>query len=144
MNSSSEPAATSNNANGTTVVPRESSEVLQMMSLVPTFKATSNNLEDNGDLKSRDSFLYFSNQNRRMAYLVHNEEDDADDGDIPAPQPAMGQRKTRISFEVHHSLLVEDFFLDMMEKEKNDFSNDIILMLAGREEEPNKTRQMIL
>jgi len=51
--------------------------------LVSAFGTTESASEDNDDLESRDPFFHFSNQDRRMSYLIHNEEHT--DGDILAP-----------------------------------------------------------
>mmetsp|Transcript_27872 Transcript_27872/g.58549 ORF Transcript_27872/g.58549 Transcript_27872/m.58549 type:complete len:153 (+) Transcript_27872:139-597(+) len=60
--------------------------------------------------KSDDSFLYYSiEENRKKAILGHNDEDEDKTLGTSVGNNASAsfsvQRKTRISFEVHHSLL---------------------------------------
>ena len=63
------------------------------------------------DLKSQDPFLYFSKQSIRMAYLTQQEEDT--DRNAVLPEQEKVERKTRLSFEVHPCLLMDDFVLEM-------------------------------
>eukprot|EP00984_Skeletonema_dohrnii_P032469 scaffold26706_cov78-Skeletonema_dohrnii-CCMP3373.AAC.1 len=58
-------------------------------------------------LKHQDPFLYYSHQETRMNELLLN--DDNVDGEQVIRVSDM--RKTRISFEVHPSLVIESLFL---------------------------------
>ena len=94
------------------------------------------NTTSDDDLKKQDPFLYWSNDERRMAYILGTEEDDNDgnngndngdridndndddrqDEEVPLPhQPQQNQtvRRSRITFEVHPCLLLDDLFLGM-------------------------------
>ena len=94
-----------------------------------------------GSLKDRDAFLYYSNQDRRMAHLLLNEdtsdrereEEDVTVVTLQDPQEQgqaankmLEERKTRLSFELHYSLLMEDLFLDaeLEEMESNGIGDD--------------------
>ena len=57
-----------------------------------------------------DAFLYFSNQRRRMAFLKYEEVISTDDA--PAPQDVTEERTTRISFELHPSLILDDLLME--------------------------------
>ncbi len=57
--------------------------------------------------EQRDGFLYFSDQDTRMSYLTlkaaENDQEKRENGNIPGQQ-----RKTRLSFEVHDSMIFDD------------------------------------
>mmetsp|Transcript_18442 Transcript_18442/g.39889 ORF Transcript_18442/g.39889 Transcript_18442/m.39889 type:complete len:163 (+) Transcript_18442:151-639(+) len=75
-------------------------------------------------LKQQDPFLYFSNDERRMRYLK-DVDDTVNQEDISSQRPV--QRKTCISFEVHHSVIMDDLFSGMDELDEcNDFVDDFI------------------
>ena len=75
--------------------------------------------EDNiTDLRSQDPLLYFSDQRRRMAYLTHQEENVDQVDNPPQQQQQVVERRTRISFEVHPSLLLDDLFDNILEAEE--------------------------
>jgi len=63
-----------------------------------------------------------------MAYLTHSEETG---GDAPAPQDATEQRKTRISFELHPSLLLEDLISEVDASATGINDEDFILNALG-------------
>lgn len=70
---------------------------------------------EEADLRRRDPFLYFSNQGRRLAYLIDDGEDAADAHQDAAPQGDAAppvQRRQRISFEIHPYLLIEHLLQD--------------------------------
>ena len=106
---------------------RDNAQQLGRVIRVPTFPQAENagsggssnvSAEDNvTDLRSQDPFLYFSDQRRRMAYLTHHEKNV--DQDNP-PQQQQTTRRTRISFEVHPSLLLDDLFDNIMEVEERE------------------------
>ena len=55
--------------------------------------------------KQEDPFMYYSNQERRMNAMLHK------DNDVPATATNNNEkvvRKTRLSFEIHPSLLFDD------------------------------------
>ena len=60
--------------------------------------------------KHEDPFLYYSRQETRMhALLLSNDDNDENDQQVGRET---GVRKTRISFELHRALLLEDLFPD--------------------------------
>lgn len=67
-------------------------------------------------LKVQDPFLYYYNDQVRMKELRLQEEDSSNEAStslsIQEQHPTTSVRKTRISFELHPSLLLEDFLLD--------------------------------
>jgi hypothetical protein len=67
-------------------------------------------------LKVQDPFLYYSNDQVRMKELQLQEEDSSNEAStslsIQEQHTTTSVRKTRISFELHPSLLLEDFLLD--------------------------------
>ena len=77
---------------------------------VPTFaplRQVRPPVQDINELRWRDPFHYYSDQVRRMAHLLHNQ-GNINQEDNPPQQPQQaGERRTRISFEVHPSLLLE-------------------------------------
>ena len=75
---------------------------------VPTFaplRQVRAPVQDINDLRRQDPFHYFSDQVRRMAHLLHIQGDINQDN--PPQQQQAGERRTRISFEVHPSLLLD-------------------------------------
>ena len=82
--------------------------------------SSSSDSESIGTLtRQRDSFHYFSDQNRRMAYLTRttgNNDDNNQEEDDPAHQPAL-QRRRRLSFEVHPRMMMNDFLFGMEDNE---------------------------
>ena len=87
----------------------ESQEIRTMR--VPTFapprqvRATAENITE---LRRIDPFLYHSDPARRRAYLLHrNDEGNINQDNPPQQQQQAVERRTRISFEVHPSLLLE-------------------------------------
>ena len=93
---------------------------------VPTFPEPRQRapVEDADALRSQDPFLYFSDQRRRMAHLTGNEEEVNDQDNPPQQQQRVVERRTRISFEVHPSLLLDDLLDDLfnnkVEEEKEE------------------------
>ena len=77
---------------------------------VPTFaplRQVRAPVQDINELRWRDPFHYYSDQARRMAHLLHNQ-GNINQEDNPPQQPQQaGERRTRISFEVHPSLLLD-------------------------------------
>lgn len=77
-------------------------------------------------LKVQDPFLYYSNDRVRMKELLLEEEEEgnsSNDISVSAQEQSdlFCERKTRISFELHYSLLHEDLFDD----DDNDALGDI-------------------
>ena len=75
---------------------------------VPTFaplRQVRAPVQDINDLRRQDPFHYFSDQVRRMAHLLHIQGDINQDN--PPQQQQAGERRTRISFEVHPTLLLD-------------------------------------
>lgn len=69
--------------------------------------------ESINSLRSRDPFLYYSDQNRRMSHLLGlggEDEENADHGD-QHPQQQFVKRRTRISFELDPILLLDNIVL---------------------------------
>ena len=60
------------------------------------------------DPKRKDPFLYYSNDANRLSYLLHQHDDVSDD----EPELPTTTRKTRISFEVHPDLLLDDMLFN--------------------------------
>ena len=90
------------------VQPAEGQEIRTM--LVPTFapprqiRAAAENITE---LRRIDPFLYHSDPARRRAYLLHHNDEGNINQDNPQQQQQAVERRTRISFEVHPSLLLE-------------------------------------
>ena len=61
--------------------------------------------------RRRDPFLYFSNQDRRLAYLTHDLNDDVNPQEDAFVE--QDERKSRLTFELHPSLLLEDLLEEM-------------------------------
>ena len=65
----------------------------------------------------KDAFLYFSNEERRMEYLMGREVMPELDASVAAENPQdqdATERKTRISFELHPDLIMEDTLPDVL------------------------------
>ena len=110
---------------------RDNAQQIGRVIRVPTFPSSketgsggssNTSAEDNNitDLRSQDPFLYFSDQRRRMAHLTGNEEEVNDQDNPPQQQQRVVERRTRISFEVHPSLLFDDLFNNAMEVEEEE------------------------
>ena len=99
---------------------------------------------EGGNLKAQDPFLYYSNQERRMTHLsltedATDQEQEEDVVTVVVPQDPQEQeqasnkmleeRKTRLSFELHPSLLMGDLLLEMEleEMESNGVGDDFDL-----------------
>jgi hypothetical protein len=71
-------------------------------------------------LKVQDPFLYYSNDQVRMKELLLQDDDSSDDESSPTSlsdqeqQTTTSVRKTRISFELHPSLLLEDLMDELL------------------------------
>ncbi len=81
-------------------------------------------LTTTANLKAHDPFMYYSNQNRRMTHLLLNENitDQVDAvvaPDLEGQATMVVQRKTRISFELHPSLLLDDLIVETMGADGN-------------------------
>ena len=68
--------------------------------------------------KHDDPFLYYSHQETRMNVLLfHDENENENENDSVPNESTMNRepviRKTRISFELHPTLLLEDLFLEL-------------------------------
>ena len=95
-----------------------------------------NNVGSETPSRARDAFLYFSNQERRMAYLMGEEINNRGQEHDPQEEGETAeQRKTRISFELHPSLLIEDDLLIEMEDDglDDDLLDDLLVQMAGWE-----------
>jgi len=82
-----------------------------------------------------DPFLYFSNQERRMAYLTHRTKETQEKSATSKRCVVAEERKTRISFEVHPSVIMEDLFLVLNGMDYDDDEDIIWRALFGMEEE---------
>ena len=84
-------------------------EVQVLTIRVPTFaplRQVRAPVQDIHDLRRLDPFHYFSDQARRMTHLLHNQGDINQDDNPPQQPQQAGERRTRISFEVHPTLLL--------------------------------------
>lgn len=96
-------------------------------------------------LKVLDPFLYYSNDKIRMRELrlqdVKNDSsDDLSSSASPSPQEkstAACERKTRISFELHPHLLLEDLMRELFEEDDHslDFDDIIDASLLANEQD---------
>lgn len=106
--------AKSTNDNGNTVQPNpssvESPSTHQLSQIVAVASSS----------KAQDPFLYFSNQERKMAYLTDREEGAQEDHHRHRRPTSTVERKTRISFEVHPSVIFEDLLLEMYDMDDLD------------------------
>ena len=94
---------------------RDNAQQLGQAIQMPTFPEPRQRapVENANDLRSQDPFLYFSDQRRRMAHLTGNEEEVNDQDNPPQQQQQVVERRTRISFEVHPSLLLDNLLDDL-------------------------------
>ena len=115
-------------------------------------------------LKVQDSFLYYSNDKIRMRELRLQDieydssgDDSSDDGSFSSSlsnqeqSMATCERKTRITFELHPSLVLEDLMKDLFDDESLDFDDIIDASLHANEQDScavdgvmNGLRQIIL
>ena len=106
---------------------------------VPTFGIPKNT---EGALTSStrvsDPFLYYSDQERRMAYLTHRNKKTQEKSATSKRCVVAEKRKTRISFEVHPSVIMEDFLLLEMDDADHDDGEDIWHARFGMQEEPRE------
>ena len=89
--------------------------------------------EDASSLRLQDPFLYFSNNKQKMSYLID------EDGDVDQDTASLEvtERKTRISFEVHHSVIFDEILLAMDGLDEDDNSIEDLLCrytLADRDQ----------
>ena len=92
---------------------------------VPTFaplRQVRAPVQDINELRWRDPFHYYSDQARRMAHLLHNQGNINQEDNPPQQQQQVVERRTRISFEVHPSLFLDDLFDNIMEVEEREES----------------------
>lgn len=77
--------------------------------------------------KQEDPFMYYSDQETRMNALLLSAGNGENDEQIA---PALHERKTRISFELHPSLLIEDMLTDNdqgLPQDEDDAAVDVVL-----------------
>mmetsp|Transcript_15895 Transcript_15895/g.33137 ORF Transcript_15895/g.33137 Transcript_15895/m.33137 type:complete len:176 (+) Transcript_15895:2-529(+) len=67
---------------------------------------TSSNYSTTSVLEQRDGFLYFSDQDTRLNYLMLKAEENQNEGPRSGSNKGL-QRKTRLSFEVHDSMIFD-------------------------------------
>mmetsp|Transcript_882 Transcript_882/g.1836 ORF Transcript_882/g.1836 Transcript_882/m.1836 type:complete len:145 (+) Transcript_882:257-691(+) len=73
--------------------------------------------------KDQDPFLYFSDRWRRRAYLM-DAGGEGQDASFKCSGASNVERKTRISFELHPSVIMEALLLDSMDS--NDEEEDLV------------------
>ncbi|KAL7471937.1 hypothetical protein ACHAXS_012246 [Conticribra weissflogii] len=80
--------------------------------------------------EQRDGFLYFSDQDTRINYLTlkadENNQEGRENGSIPGQQ-----RKTRLSFEVHDSMIFDDMMSHDLD-ESSDSTDDPVVDFLQR------------
>ena len=101
-------------------------------------------------LKVQDPFLYYSNDKIRMRELRlrlqdieydSSGDDSSDDGSFSSSlsnqeqSTATCERKTRITFELHPSLVLEDLMKDLFDDESLDFDDIIDASLHANEQD---------
>ena len=106
INTSAQQVSSSHQANIGTIV------------MVPTFRPATTTVTRKMDAspptKEQDPFLYFSNRDRRMAYLLRNGEEQVEESvsnpivDSGATAMVEEERRQRITFEVHPDLMYTD------------------------------------
>ena len=82
---------------------------------VPTFappRQVRAPVRDIDELRRQDPFHYYSDRARRMAHLLHNQ-GNFNQGNPPQQQQQAGERRTRLSFEVHPSLILDPLLSDI-------------------------------
>ena len=95
------------------------------------------------NLKEEDPFLYFSDNARRMAYITGSNKAHH----YSSFDTATVERTSRVSFELHPSVVMEDILLDMLDEDDNMddedcLLDDLLLELVGREEEDRHQEQI--
>ena len=106
-------------------LPKEPQHIVKMIALED--KISSSQSQDCQN-DAEDAFLHYSNDQVRMTTLMLKDDDDEDSQkSVEAPPrrrqrtgPAAVERKTRISFELHHSLVMEEDLLAMFDSEDED------------------------
>eukprot|EP00984_Skeletonema_dohrnii_P024128 scaffold13221_cov123-Skeletonema_dohrnii-CCMP3373.AAC.5 len=93
--------------------------------------------------KVEDAFLYYSNDQVRMKeLLLQDVEDDSSDDESPPTSVSSNQeqsttscvRKTRITFELHPSLLLEDLMNDELFGDDTDFDDKLDELLLAKQD----------
>ena len=104
-------AGPQSNAEDSAQAQQPAQEEVQVLTIrVPTFaplRQVRAPVQDIHDLRRLDPFHYFSDQARRMTHLLHNQGDINQDDNPPQQPQQAGERRTRISFEVYPSLLLD-------------------------------------
>jgi hypothetical protein len=78
--------------------------------------------------KHEDPFMYYSQQDKKMQALLLSNEDSGENDDQVSTESVM--RKTRISFELHPALMVEDLLPDDVQEVRGvdtNSSGDVII-----------------
>ena len=70
-------------------------------------------------LTDDDAFLLYSNDEVRMTKLLLKDADDEQGSSSKRRRRQAAQRKTRISYEVHYSLIMEDEMLAMFDEDED-------------------------
>ena len=80
-------------------------------------------------MKQQDPFLFFSNDARGIGYLADAPVQDESTTNHHEP---VVERKTRISFEVHYSVILEEILseLDEMDGDNDDFVEELLFGLS--------------
>ncbi len=78
--------------------------------------------------KQEDPFLYYSDQETRMSALLLSNDSGENDEQIA---PALHERKTRLSFELHPSLLFEDMLTDNGQELPQDEDTEVDVVLRN-------------
>ena len=104
-------AGPQSNAEDSAQAQQPAQEEVQVLTIrVPTFaplRQVRAPVQDIHDLRRQDPFHYYSDQARRMTHLLHDQGDINQDNPPQQQQQQAGERRTRISFEVHPSLLLD-------------------------------------
>ena len=87
--------------------------------------------------KRDDPFLYYSNDEIRMKTLMLEGVSEAGQG---GGKESRRERKTRISFELHHSLIMDD---ELEEIPCDDISNDIDYNFGGNSTQADLLRELL-
>ena len=84
--------------------------------------------------RKKDLFLFFSNQERRINYLMGRDERPEQNAFVSENPQDGTERQTRLSFELHSSLIMEDVLLHVTRGEDgNRESSSISAITAARE-----------
>ena len=114
------------NAEDNTQAAQQPAQEVQVRTIrVPTFaplRQVRAPVQDINELRRRDPFHYYSDQARRMAHLLHNQGNNNQEDNPPQQPQQAGEHRTRISFEVHPSLFLDDLFDNIMEVEEREES----------------------